>query len=72
MRMCLLYKQPGEEGYWLKNNKNKVDGIGRASCNNKCGGEGQDSTGKTERKQILQGLVSQAKGFGKVLQRGNI
>ena len=38
--MCLLYKQPGEEGYWLKNNKNKVDGIGRASCNNKCGGEG--------------------------------
>ena len=22
--MCLLYKQPGEEGYWLKNNKNKV------------------------------------------------
>lgn len=52
MRTCLLHKRPGEEGYRLKNNKNKVDGIGRASYNRKCGGEGKDSTGKTERKQI--------------------
>jgi len=47
MRMCLSYEKPGEDGYRLKNNKNKVDRVERASCNNKCGGEGQDSTGKT-------------------------
>lgn len=46
MRMWLSYEKPGEEGYILKNNKNKVDRIERTSCNNKCGGEGYDSTGK--------------------------
>ena len=40
MRMWLSYEKPGEEGYILKNNKNKVDRIERTSCNNKCGGEG--------------------------------
>ena len=38
MRMCLSYEKPGEDGYRLKNNKNKVDRVERASCNNKCGG----------------------------------
>ena len=45
MRMCLSYEKPGEDSYRWKNNKNKVDRVERASCN-KCGGEGQDLTGK--------------------------
>lgn len=72
MRMWLSYEKPGEEGYILKNNKNKVDRIERTSCNNKCGRErGRIQLGRQEA-DPYRALVSQVKGFVKVLQRGNV
>ena len=68
--MCLSYEKPGEEGYRLKNNKNKVDRVERDSCNNKCGGEGQDSTGETG-SRFYRALSVKSRDL-LVLQKGNV
>lgn len=50
--MWLSYEKPGEEGYILKNNKNKVDRIERTPVIISVEERGQDSRTGEGRKQI--------------------